>query len=87
AQDGALQSKAVEFVAVPYYANCNRGPAEMLVRLPEAAARAQPRPAATIAGQARPSASHCWRNDNVAALNDQVEPAASHDTTIPRLTW
>ncbi|MFZ1937238.1 MAG: hypothetical protein WAU84_26160 [Thermoguttaceae bacterium] len=35
AQDGALQSKAVEFVAVPYYANCNRGPAEMLVWLAE----------------------------------------------------
>jgi DUF1680 family protein len=40
--DDRLESKAVELVAVPYYANCNRGSAEMLVWLPETAERAKP---------------------------------------------
>jgi DUF1680 family protein len=33
AKDGSARSKTVQFVAIPYYANCNRGPTEMRVWL------------------------------------------------------
>ncbi len=35
----------------------------------------------------RPSASHCWKQDTVFAVNDQLEPSRSADHSIPRLTW
>ncbi|HOZ46643.1 MAG TPA: glycoside hydrolase family 127 protein [Candidatus Hydrogenedentes bacterium] len=76
-----------EFLAIPYFANANREPCEMMVWMAETAADAVPLPAPTIASRARPSASHCWRSDTVLALNDQVEPAASDDTKIARFTW
>jgi DUF1680 family protein len=80
-------STPVEFTAVPYFANANRHPGEMLVWVAETADRAEPVPPPTPASRATPSASHCWKNDTLTALNDQVEPAASDDTTIPRFTW
>ena len=86
-EDGGVVLKATTLVAVPYGVNANRGPTELRVWLPETSAFAQPQAAATIASRARPSASHCWTNDTLAALNDQVEPAASDDTKIPRFTW
>ena len=41
----------------------------------------------TATEAARPSASHCWRNDSVEALNDGIEPKDSNDHSIPRFTW
>jgi DUF1680 family protein len=76
-----------ELTAVPYYANANREPGEMLVWLPEAADRATPLAPPSLASRAVPTASHCWQNDTTAALNDQLEPTASDDATIPRFTW
>jgi hypothetical protein len=35
----------------------------------------------------KPSASHCFEHDSVAALNDGLEPALSSDESIPRMTW
>jgi DUF1680 family protein len=77
----------VEFTAIPFFANANRQPGEMRVWMAEAANQAEPLPAPTPASGATPSASHCWQNDSVSALNDQIEPAASDDTKIPRFTW
>ncbi len=77
----------VEFTAIPYFANANRQPGEMMVWMAEALQGALPLPAPTAASSAMTSASHCWRNDTLSALNDQVEPAASDDTNIPRFTW
>ena len=34
-----------------------------------------------------PSASHCYKNDTVRAMNDGIEPRNSNDHTIPRFTW
>jgi hypothetical protein len=34
-----------------------------------------------------PTASHCWQNDQVEALNDGVLPKNSIDHDIPRFTW
>jgi DUF1680 family protein len=77
----------VEFTAIPYFANANRQPGEMMVWMAETASKAEPLPSPTVATRAKPSASHCWQNDTVSALNDQVEPATSDDSKIPRFTW
>ena len=77
----------LQFTAVPYFANANRQPGEMMVWLAETANQAEPLPPATPASRATPSASHCWPSDSVLALNDQVEPASSDDTKITRFTW
>ena len=77
----------VEFTAIPYFANANRQPGEMRVWMPETAAQAEPLPPPTPASRATPSASRCWQNDTLSALNDQIEPATSDDTKIPRFTW
>jgi DUF1680 family protein len=77
----------VEFTAIPYFANANRAPSEMRVWAAETEDKAEALPPPTLASRATPSASHCWRQDTVSALNDQLAPAASDDTTIPRFTW
>jgi hypothetical protein len=76
-----------QFMAIPYFANANRQPSEMQVWIAETAQQAIPLPLPTFALRATPSASHCWANDSVSALNDQIEPIASDDTKIPRFTW
>jgi len=76
-----------EFTAIPYFVNANRKPGEMQVWTAENALQARPLPSPTPASLATPSASHCWQNDTLDALNDQIEPAASDDKTIPRFTW
>ena len=83
----ALNVQPAEFVAVPYYANTNREPGAMLVWVPETPDLAPPMPPATIAGEARPSASHGNPTDTLAGLNDGVEPRDSADEGIPRFTW
>ena len=71
-------------VAIPYYANANRGPAEMQVWTPTTPAGAT-RP--TIALLAIPSASHCFASDTVTAMNDGTMPKNSSDETRRRFTW
>jgi len=73
----------VDFVAVPYYAWCNRGPGEMVVWLPESPTLVELPPIAGL----KPSASHCYRRDSVAALYDRQEPANSSDPGVPRFSW
>lgn len=77
----------VVFTAIPYYANANRQPTEMRVWLAETPLAAKPLLPPSIASQAKPTASHCFASDTPAALNDELEPAASDDTKIPRFTW
>jgi len=43
--------------------------------------------AAAAGAGVRASASHCFGNDTVDALNDGLLPASSGDRNIPRLTW
>jgi DUF1680 family protein len=75
------------FTAIPYYANANRAPGEMMVWMAETPDQAVPLAPPTLASRAVPSASHTWQNDTVSALNDQIEPLVSDDTRIPRFTW
>jgi hypothetical protein len=77
----------VEFVAVPYYAWNNREPGQMVLWLPENPELAEPKLKPTMASESKTSASQVWHLDTIEALNDQLEPANSHDTNIPRLTW
>ena len=79
--------KAVELTMVPYFAWDNRAAGQMAVWLasdPTIAVRMAP---PTPAGAARVSASHCFENDALAAVNDAQEPKSSDDGSIPRMTW
>jgi len=80
----APQVRPARLVAVPYYAYANRGPVEMAVWLPETPALAV---AASLAGQAMPSASHSFPADALVALNNQAKPSKSDDESTPRFTW
>jgi DUF1680 family protein len=73
-----------EVLAIPYYANANRGATEMIVWVPTTEAGAT-RP--TIASLSTPTASHCFVNDTVDAMNDGVAPKNSSDETRKRFTW
>lgn len=48
----------VEFTAIPYFANANRQPGEMMVWMAEAPSQAEPLPPPTPASRAPPSTSH-----------------------------
>lgn len=76
-----------EFTAIPYFVHANRDPSEMMVWVADTPVKAEPLPPPTLASRAKPSASYCCPTDSVSALNDQIEPTASDDTTIPRFTW
>ncbi|HVJ83822.1 MAG TPA: discoidin domain-containing protein, partial [Planctomycetia bacterium] len=41
----------------------------------------------TLAGAAKPSASHCNSSDTVEALHDAILPKSSDDGGVPRFTW
>lgn len=84
---GGLEVVNARMMMIPYYANSNRKPAEMMVWLPETSDSAQPLPLPTLASIAQPSASHCCPTDTLLALNDGVVPTASDDLKIPRFTW
>ena len=77
----------VEFMAIPYFANANRQPTDLMVWMAESLAQASPLPPPSIASPASVSASHCFANDTTSALNDQLIPKASDDQQIPRFTW
>jgi hypothetical protein len=81
---GGGKPTEAEVVAIPYYANANRGAAEMIVWVPTTAAGATH---PTIASLATPTASHCFVNDTVSAMNDGVAPKNSSDETRRRFTW
>jgi hypothetical protein len=86
-QKGTETAQPFGFRAVPYYAWDNRAPGQMLVWLPEEVSLAEPRPLPTIASQSTPSASHKHGPDALEAMNDQLEPKASNDHSLPRFTW
>jgi len=80
----APHARPCEFVAIPYYANAHRGGFEMTVWVPEKPGTAMP---STIASEAIPSASYSSPTDRLDALNDQIEPRHSADTSVPYFSW
>jgi DUF1680 family protein len=81
---GGGNSFKTDVVAIPYYANANRGPAEMIVWVPTTSSLAK-RP--TISSLSTATASHCFVNDTVDAMNDGLTPRNSSDETLRRFTW
>jgi hypothetical protein len=75
--------RAVDFVAIPYYAWDNRQPGTMTVWLPESLTLVARPPVSWV----RASTSHCGDHDTLEALYDRIEPANSGDQKIPRFTW
>jgi hypothetical protein len=76
--------KPLQFTAIPYYANANRGPSEMLVWAAENRERCAP---LGLAAEAKVKASHCNSGDTTHALHDGIEPRHSADESVPRFTW
>ena len=82
-------TRETDLVAIPYCLWANRGRTEMAVWIPEDAALAEvPGGGVTLARPgSRLSASHCGMGDTLAALDDERQPKASGDGSIPRLTF
>ena len=78
-----------DLVAIPYCLWANRGRSEMVVWIPEDPALAEvPGGGVSLVHDGRRlSASHCWRGDTLAALDDGRLPKSSSDASIPRLTF
>ena len=81
---GAGKPFETEVVAIPYFANANRGPAEMIVWVPTTSSRAM---CPTIVSLSTPTASHCFASDTVAAMNDGVAPEEFVRRDARRFTW
>ena len=84
ADPGGSRAQPAELTAVPFFASSNREPGSTRVWLPADAALATP---ATLASRSRPSASHSWRDDSVAAINDGAAPEKSSDSSRPRFSF
>ena len=86
-QDGSTGDHEAKLMAVPYWSWGHRGPNEMRVWIPREAKGARRIGRPTLAGTAKPSASHVWKADTLDALNDGLDPSRSYDPEIPRFTW
>jgi hypothetical protein len=86
-ESGELTTNLIELTFIPYYAWCHRDVGPMAVWLARQAEQAEVAPSPTLASESRASASHCFANDTVDAMNDQVLPQNSIDHSIPRFTW
>lgn len=82
-------TRPAELTAIPYCLWANRGKTEMVVWVPEdpALADVPGGGVSLVRGGVRLSASHCWRGDTLAALDDGSLPRNSSDDTIPRFTF
>ncbi|MBN1359742.1 MAG: glycoside hydrolase family 127 protein [Sedimentisphaerales bacterium] len=77
--------RQTQLTALPYYCQNNRGEAARIdVWVAE---QEQLAAAPGLASSFTASASHCYRQDTVNALNDCLVPAHSNDHSIPRHTW
>jgi hypothetical protein len=85
--NGKLTVKPTSFVAIPYCTWDNRKPGPMVVWLPETPELAEAPGAGVVSNGVQVRASHVWKLDTLAALNDGVVPKSSADQSIPRQTW
>lgn len=87
AADGGVDSVDAPIRMIPYYAWANRGPGGMAVWIPRGPELARLPALPTLADGAKPSASHVFELDALAALNDGLHPEASGDHSVPRHTF
>jgi uncharacterized protein len=84
--DGRIDTLPAEpLTLIPYAFWSNRGPGQMMVWLPTTPESTKPLPAATIAFRSTVKASKSSKN--LQAVNDQIEPAASNDQSVPWFDW
>ncbi len=81
---GGEKARSVKLEAIPYFAYGNGKQGDLRVWLPQAEKGAV---ALTRANTAKATASHCWREDHLEAINDGVVPAKSSDNSKRRLSW
>lgn len=82
--DNLIEQKQ-QVTAIPYYAWNNRGAGEMEVWIPYRQEASRPKPAPTIAGTSKISAS--ISSKSLMAINDQYDPADSKDAYAPYFHW
>jgi DUF1680 family protein len=84
----AVDTRPVDFKAIPYYAWDNRAPGQMIVWLARDTAHAEiPGEDGVVAGGVRIRASHLNTSDSLDTLNDGLVPQGSNDHAIRRMTW
>jgi hypothetical protein len=83
--DNKVVEKEENVTAIPYYAWANRGAGDMTVWVADKAAAVTPLRPATVASRSKVSGSHTTKT--LRALNDQLEPASSHDGSVPYYHW
>jgi len=88
-ENGEPQTEPVRLRGVPYCTWDNREGGEMVVWLPESPDLAEvPGEREAVAGDGyQLSASHCWRGDDLGAIDDETEPQASNDHDVGRHTF
>ena len=85
ADNGDLQTSAVDLRLIPYYAWAHRGSGAMTVWLPQQLRATQPQMPATLASRARIEASHTV--PSIRAINDRLVPAHADDRSVPYYHW
>ncbi|MCK7557512.1 discoidin domain-containing protein [Chitinophaga sedimenti] len=83
--ENKVVDKEATVTAIPYYAWANRGTGDMTVWVADKPGGMVPLKPATIASKSKVSGS--LRNKAIRSLNDQLEPANSHDASIPYYHW
>ncbi len=78
---GKRSTQPVTATLIPYFAWCHRGAEEMQVWFPTSSENATP------LSNVKATASHCFENDSVVAVNDGVMPKNSGDRDAKRMTW
>ena len=76
----------VNLLAIPYYANANRQPTDMMVWLAETPLKAEPAPRDRTLPAVPTIRFALLASDSVAAMNDQLVPTASDDNKDSRFT-
>jgi len=84
-KDDKVEEKNETVTAIPYYAWANRGVGDMSVWVADKPTSVVPLPPPTIASKSKVSASYVTKA--LKSINDQLEPANSHDGSIPYYHW
>ncbi|UYQ91933.1 discoidin domain-containing protein [Chitinophaga horti] len=83
--DNKVVDKQATVTAIPYYAWANRGAGDMTVWVADKPGGFVPLKPATVASKSKVSGSH--RTKTLKSINDQLEPANSHDASVPYYHW
>lgn len=83
--DNKVVDKQATVTAIPYYAWANRGAGDMTVWVADKPGGVVKLKPATVASKSKVSGSH--RTKTMKSINDQLEPSASNDASVPYYHW